>query len=333
MFDFWVALAEGLWKKKDSLIPSGGTPEERANSTAVLNHILDRLLVTAIPEYDYGVNYKPNVHYIHSSVPQDQHRVLKLLDLMTLVRRAEHSVELITLASRPHEHPFVKYKEFVTPLIPRLKARFLQYHAADLPILDAFLRTLVGRYLQDLLGSPSRRPEASVKKVNCRCEDCTKVNRFLGSDAVTETFQAAQRRRKHIEDQLWTDLKGGVTSTTIARGSRSALQVTKMPETVAAGKWDTRVQSARAFLASVGTPDELARIMGGRYPDVQAALAGTNSYEMGNLTLIVPPVESAVVANTSAVEATTGGAQAGPVVAGVKRKAEDDKDVIDLSSD
>ena len=76
MFDFWVALGEGLWKKKDSLIPSGGTPEERSNATAVLNHILDRLLVTAIPEYDYGVDYKPNAYYGYKDVSQDQSRVL-----------------------------------------------------------------------------------------------------------------------------------------------------------------------------------------------------------------------------------------------------------------
>jgi hypothetical protein len=33
LFDFWVGLAEGLWKKKDKLIPSGGTPEEVSTYT------------------------------------------------------------------------------------------------------------------------------------------------------------------------------------------------------------------------------------------------------------------------------------------------------------
>jgi len=96
MFNFWVALGEGLWKKKDSLIPSGGTPEEQSNSTATLNHILDRLLVTAIPEYDSGVDYKPNTIYIPMGLPQDQSRILELLDLMTSSRRVEHSAQLIT---------------------------------------------------------------------------------------------------------------------------------------------------------------------------------------------------------------------------------------------
>lgn len=334
IFDFWVALGEGLWKKKDSLIPSGGTPEERSNSATVLIRIVDRLITAAIPEYDSGVDYKPNVIYVSlGNLSQDQHRILKLLDLMTLTHRVEHSIQLITLVSRLHRHLLVKYKTLVIPLISRLKARFLQYHATDFPVLDAFLRALVGRYLQDLLGSPSRQPETSVNMVSCGCEDCVKVSRFLRSDAVTETFQVSQRRRSHIEDQFRTAGQGGFTFATNRRGSRYALEVTKTRETLAAGKWNARVQEALGFLAIVGTPDELVRIMGERYPDVQAALAGTKPYEMGNPTLIVPPGGGDAPATTSTAGATTSGAPTGPVVTGVKRKAEDEEDIIDLTSD
>jgi len=334
MFDFWVALAERLWKKKDSLIPSGGTPEEQSHSIAILHHILDRLIVTAVPEYDHGIDFKPNVTRISASfgLPQDQDRILKLLDLMALTHRVEHSVQLITLVSRPHKYLSLKYKSLVIPLIPRLNARYKQYHATDFPILDALLRMLVGRYLQDLLGSPSEPPEASVNRIECRCEDCRRANWFLQSDAVTEAFQVAQGRRSHIEKELRNLFRSGLTFTTIPRGRRYALQVTKSHEILEAGKWNTRVQKARTFLATVGTPDELARIMGERYPDVQAALAGTKPYEMGNPVLIVPPSEGAEGA-TSSAEATTSRAQTGPVVAGVKRKAEDYGDIIDLSSD
>jgi hypothetical protein len=94
-----------------------------------------------------------------------------------------------------------------------------------------------------------------------------------------------------------------------------------------------RVESARSFLALVGTPDELARIMGERYQDVQAALAGTRPYKIGKSTPIVVSMEDPPVASTSAAQATTSGTQTGPVVAGVKRKAEDDEDVIDVTSD
>ena len=334
MFDFWIALGEGLWKKKDSLIPSRGTPEERSNSAAVLNRILDRLIVTAMPEYDSGIDYKPNVHYITSGyLPQDQGRILKLLDLMILTNRVEHSIQLIAMVSRPHEHLPLKYEKLIVPLIPKLKARLPQNPTTESSIPAVFLRTLVERYLQDLLGDPSKQPEAVIKKVNCRCQDCMKVNRFLRSDAVTEMFRAALQRRKHVEDQLRTAVQNGVTFNTIVQGTPHTLQVMKRPEMLAAGKWNARVQKACAFLAVVGTPEELARIMGERYPNVQAAVAGTKPYEMGSLALITPSVGGATGATTSTTEATTSGTQAGPVIAGVKRKAEDDEDVIDLTSD
>jgi len=334
MFDFWVALAERLWKKKDSLIPSGGTPKERSDSIAMLHNILGRLIVAAVPECDSADNYKPNIVYIHDSynVLQDQDRILKLLDLMALTHKVEHSVQLIASVSRSYKYLPETYRMLVIPLIPRLKARYQQYHTTDLPVLDTLLRALVGRYLQDLLGSPSRRPEASVNKVHCECEDCRKANWFLQSEAVTEIFEVAQWGRSHIENELRNLPQSGVTFTTVPRGRRHALQVTKRHETLEAGKWNTRVQKARTFLATVGTPDELARIMGERYPDVQAALAGTKPYEMGNPTLVVLHSEGAEGA-TSSAEATTSQAQTGPVVAGVKRKAEDYEDTTDLSSD
>jgi len=97
---------------------------------------------------------------------------------------------------------------------------------------------------------------------------------------------------------------------------------------LAMDKWSSRVESARAFLARIGTPDELARIMGGRYQDVQSALAGTEPYKISKPT---PVVEDAPVAGTSTIQATSGGTRSGPIVAGVKRKAEDDGDVIDLT--
>jgi len=85
----------------------------------------------------------------------------------------------------------------------------------------------------------------------------------LRSNAVTETFQAAQTRRSHMKSGLRA-LSGVVTLHTVTRGSPHGLQVTKTQGMLAMDKWSSRVESARAFLARIGTPDELARIMGGR---------------------------------------------------------------------
>ena len=339
MFDFWVGLAEGLWKTRNKLIPSGVSPEEASTYTTALNYTLDNLIAAAIPEYYSGVAYTRYVpqytRYIANTEPQDHTRILRLLDLMVLTHRTQNSGQLITLVSQPQDVLLVKYQTLITPLVPKLKARYQRYSGSDFPVLDTFLRAFVGRWLQDLLGSPSKHPEALVKRLICECQDCAKVNRFLRSNAVTETFWAAQKKRAHVEANLRSTLPDDVTYTTITRGSPHGLQVTKSKGTSTMDKWSGRVESARAFLALVGSPDELVRIMGERHQDVQAALAGTKPYQMDNPVLIVAPrVEGALVASTPTTLATASGTRTGPVMAGVKRKAGDDgEDVIDLTSD
>ena len=334
MFDFWVGLAEGLWENRGKLIPSGSAPEGASAYTAALNRTLDSLIESAIPDYYSGVVYD---RYVPSTVAhtetQDQIRILKLLDLMVLTRRTKNSGKLITWVSQPQGILLVKYKKLLIPLALKLKTRYQQYSGSDLPILDAFLRVLVERWLQDLLGTPSKQPEGLVKKVACECQDCAGLNRFLRSSAVTETFWAAQKRRLHMEASLMSALPDDVTFTTITGRSPHGLQVTKTNAMSAVDKWSGRVESSRAFLALVGTPDELVRIMGERYQDVQAALAGTRPYIMGNLTLVITSVGVPPVPSTATTLAAGSGTQTGPAVAGVKRKANDDEDVIDLTSD
>jgi hypothetical protein len=335
IFDFWVGLAEGLWKKKDKLIPSGVTPEEASTYTNTLNHILDSLIVAAIPEYDTRKMSTTTAATPSGYTAPGEARILKLLDLMVLTRRFQNLGQLITLVSQPQRDLADRYKTLITPLVPKLKARYQQYSSSHFPVLDGFLRAFVGRWLQDLLGTPSKQPDALIKRLGCVCEDCARVNLFLRSSEVTETFWAAQKRRSHMETNLRTTLPNAVTFATITGRSPYGLKLTKTQDTVTMGRWSGRVKSARAFLALVGTPDELARIMGERYQDVQAALAGTKPYKIGNSTPVVVSMEDPPVASTSTVQpqATTSGTPTGPVVAGVKRKAEDDGDVIDLSSD
>jgi len=334
MFYFWVGLAEGLWNNKGKFIPSGGAQEEASTKITALNYIVDHLIIAAIPEYCSGIAYD---RYVFSTFayaePEDVIRILRLLDLMARTHRTQKSEQLINLVSRPQGDLLVKYQRFFTPLIPKLKARYQQYSRSELPILDAFLRALVERWLQDLLGTPSKQPDALVKKLACECQDCAKVNKFLRSSAVTETFWAAQKRRSHMEVNIRNTLPDAVTLTTVMRGSPHGLQVTKTQGMLTMDKWDGRVESARAFLALVGTPDVLARIMGERYQDMQAALAGTRPYKIGNPAPVVASVEDTSVASTSTTLATTSGTQTGPVMAGMKRKAEDDGDVIDLTSE
>ena len=330
-FDFWVGLAEGLWKNKRTLLPSECTPEEASTNKSALNRTLNALVTAAIAECSSPpVTSYPYYPYViaYREPGRDQSRVLKLLDLMVLTRRTKRSDQLIPLTFQAQGDLMAQYRNSINPLISKLKDRYQQYGSSHFSVLDAFMRTFIERWLQDLLGRPSKRPETFVKTVNCACTDCIRVNQFLLSDAATETFWAAQKRRSHMEATL-RPLSSALTYTTITGRSPYGLEVTKTEETLATARWNGRLVNTRAFLALVGTRDVLERIMGERYQDVEAALAGTKPYKISKPA----PVAAASAESAPMTQATSSGTQTSLVVAGVKRKAEDDGDTIDLTSD
>ena len=333
MFDLWANLAGALWTEKARFVPSGGTPEETSKCTAALNHAIDSLIVAAIPECSSGTvydRYSLGHSYLYTK-PQELARALTLLDLMVLTGRTHHSSQLITLVSQPQDNLSMRYQKLLTPLVSKIKERYQKYSSPEFPVLDGFLRALVERWLQDLLGNPSKRLDGALaKKLVCVCQDCARMNKFLESEAATDTFCASEKRRSHVEFNLRETLQNAVALTTFRRGSLYGLQVTKIQETLAMDKWNGRVESAHAFLSLVGTPDMLARIMGNRYQDVQAALAGTKPYMINKQAPVIAPVGNAPIASTSRTQAMGSGTQTGPAVVGTKRKADD---VIDLTSD
>ena len=335
LYSFWGGLAEGLWEIKHKLIPSGGTTKKTSTYTAALNRTIDSLIDAAVSEYSSEASDDSYNSYssVYTKSRDDTPRILQLLDLMALTGRIHHSDRLVSSVTKLEGDLLLEYQEFVTPLVLELKARYQQYKSSAFPMLDAFLRAFVERWLQDLLGIPSIRPRAIVKELVCTCQDCAKINEFLRSDAVRETLRTVKMKRLHVEDSIRSSISDVVTFTTITSGSPHGLQVTKTDVTSTMGNWEGRVRSARAFLSLIGTPDSLVRIMGDRYQDVQAALAGTKPYSIKKPFPIVAPAENLPVASTSGVRAVLSGLQAAPVTAGTKRKAEDDGEVVDSSSD
>ena len=153
-FDFWIGLAEGLWKH--ILLP-GGTPEEVSTYAAALNHTLDSLIDAAIPESRFGGSSSRHPPSPFTCLePGACTRILKLLDLMVFTRRTQNLGQLITLVSQPQGNLLDQYQNLATSFIPGLKTRYQQYSRSYFPVPDAFLRTFVEKWLQDLLGSPSK---------------------------------------------------------------------------------------------------------------------------------------------------------------------------------
>ena len=114
---------------------------------------------------------------------------------MALTHRTQKLGQLITSVSKPQGDLFVKYQGFITLPTPKLRVCYQHYSSSGFPILDPFLCVLVGSWLQNLLGIPSKQPEAIVKRVNCRCKYCEKVNKFLQSGTVMEMFEVANNKK------------------------------------------------------------------------------------------------------------------------------------------
>ncbi|KAF9525405.1 hypothetical protein CPB83DRAFT_909165 [Crepidotus variabilis] len=161
-----------------------------------------------------------------------------------------------------------------TPLIPRLKA-LLSGHNRELssPFLD-FFQILIATYFRDVLGSKGQPSTARLRKIGCGCPECNKLDVFIMNPrSTTETFRYVQKIRNHLETRLATapDL---CTYDTIRYGSPHRLEVKKLPAVIQASMWEPRQKEAVAFLFSIGNDDVIKKIMGGRYPDVAAALSG-----------------------------------------------------------
>ena len=52
---------------------------------------------------------------------------------MVLTHRTQKLGELIDLVSKPQGDLLVKYQKFITPRIPKLRARYQQYGSSDFP--------------------------------------------------------------------------------------------------------------------------------------------------------------------------------------------------------
>ena len=68
------------------------------------------------------------------------------------------------------------------------------------------------------------------------------------------------------------------SSETGSRSDEYVLKVTKDPKIIQASQWETRLQNAINFLASIGTDDVIAQIMGPKYQDVTLALSGEKPF-------------------------------------------------------
>jgi len=93
--------------------------------------------------------------------------------------------------------------------------------------------------------------------------------------------------------------------------------VTKLPEVVQGSAWGHRQKAATAFLSSIGTDEDIKKIMGVRYADVAAAINGTTPFGATTESLVSAATTQKASAFHPAVDGVTSSSHPGPSSSGI----------------
>jgi hypothetical protein len=154
------------------------------------------------------------------------------------------------------------------------------------PFVD-FLQKIIAMYLKNVLGDKNQLHHCLLRSIACRekCEDCCLLDTYILDPTTTsKTFRlgyedSARRRQQHLDERIST--AKDVCSSEMSHRSDDhdyVLKVTKNPKIIEGLQWETRLQNAIDFLASIGTDDVIAQIMGPKYQDVTQALSGEKPF-------------------------------------------------------
>ena len=174
------------------------------------------------------------------------------------------------------------YAHLLPPLLKLLSK--LDQDISAPPFVD-FLQKIIAMYLKNVLGDKNRLHHCLLRSVACRekCDDCCLLDAFILDPTTTsKTFRLgyydpARRRQHHLNNCIST-AKDVCSSEMGSRSDEYVLKVTKNPKIIEGLQWETRLQNAIGFLASIGTDDAIAQIMGSRYQDVTQALSGDKPF-------------------------------------------------------
>lgn len=260
---------KGLIKYKEELIalPRG---EGQTSNAELLDHILDKILRGTIPQVLERDKYYP---------PHSQ-GVTSLFSICITGNRTKSYEDLLDLISCPGEEPFyTQYLDFYAKVIPDL-VKLLGEHGIRVSSSPSckFFSYIIGRYLEEVLGSKEGSPYLKCTMFTCGHEPCSRVNDFLRSEEKEITITLDDELRKCVPG-----LKIGQRYQVLEwmphwHPKPPRITLTKEHAAMAAQHWSIRCADAQKLLGTIGAAEEISRIMGERYPDVVKALEGSQAF-------------------------------------------------------
>lgn len=265
-----TGFAAGLVKHKAELIALPGIEGQTTSNAELFDGILDKILKVTIAKLSQvGIGDS-----LDTKVPP-------LFSICIRGNRMKSYGDLLdSLFPSAGKEPFyARYRGLYSKIIPKL-VKQLGEHGIKVwssPSRE-FFNKVIGRYLEEILGSKEGSPYLKFAMLTCGHEACIQVNDFLGSEETSRVIEAE-----------WpgtiSDCVGGLKIDgryalfeADYRWKQRPVKLTKKDETQAAQHWSVRLGEARKLLEGIGTDEEISQIMGERYSDVEKALEGSQAF-------------------------------------------------------
>lgn len=246
------------------------TEGQTSSNAELLDHILDEILADTIPQV------------LHRSRYDWPDAVSSLLSICIPGNRTKAYEALLDLVSDPCKESFyTQYVDLYAKIIPDL-VKLLGERSIDISSFPSrkFFGYIIGRYLEEILGSKERSPYLTIPTLTWGHEACSQANDFLRSKETKRTISPIdQESESCMITGLRMDKRSSLLEYKIPWGHEPPwMDLTKKHEAIAGQDWSVRLSDTQKVLESIGTEEEISRIMGERYRDVGKALEGSQAF-------------------------------------------------------
>ena len=266
-----IGFALGLIKNREELIALPESEGQAARNAEILDHILDKILAATIPKVS-------PMSWSHS--PSSVSSVLSICIPGKRMKPYGDLLNSIAGPGRDKESFYTRYLNFYAGIIPKLVELLGEGGiSVSSPPSREFFRNIIETYLKEILGSKEGSTYLKFSMLACGHETCSKVNDFLQSEETKTEIQTDRATDRCLDDLKIGGRHPVLKLETQYHKKGCPRKLTKTHEAEAARHWSVRLADTRKLLNSIGTEDEVSRIMGERYRDVERALEGSQAFE------------------------------------------------------
>ncbi|PFH49441.1 hypothetical protein AMATHDRAFT_63197 [Amanita thiersii Skay4041] len=280
---FLIGLATNLQGERQAIIasvpnqPEQSTQDRSDDSDGQSYSMHVDALIGRLVECAVETSYTCSAEFPDAHTFQMQH-VTELVRLCAFTRRSDACYRVLDFARPSPESLKWIVTSYYMPLASRLHELVpeLQTGPCWTPFIK-YMQWLIGTYTVKVLGTKTYNPCLPTFSSSCSCRDCAQMYEFLRQLYVPRRmFKMSTKAIMHIKRKFPAcpfDMEMVYTN-----GRAIGVLATKSPIVLKAARWEGRLEQAKQFLAAIGTDEEIALMMGDKYPALLKALEGNELY-------------------------------------------------------